>query len=37
MTKEKILRDFMEKVWEQKRKDLVEKYVNESYTVHFKL
>lgn len=34
MTKEEILRDFMEKIWNQQRKDLVEKYVDEKYKIH---
>ena len=34
MPKEEILRDFMEKVWNQQRKDLVEKFVTESYQIH---
>ncbi len=34
MNKEQILRDFMEKVWNQQRKDLVHNFVAESYHIH---
>ena len=34
MTKEEILRTFMTKVWNQQRKDLVEKYVDTQYKIH---
>ena len=34
MNKEEVLRDFMTKVWNQKRKDLVEEFVDESYQIH---
>lgn len=34
MNKENILREFMEKVWNDKRKDLVGKFVAEEYKIH---
>jgi len=34
MSKENILREFMEKVWNNQRKDLVEKYVAKKYQIH---
>ncbi len=34
MTKEKILRDFMEKIWNQQQKELVDKFVDESYHIY---
>jgi len=34
MSKEKILREFMEEVWNNQRKDLVEKFVAEEYQIH---
>lgn len=33
MTKEKILKDFMDQVWNQQRKDLVEKFVDKEYRI----
>ncbi len=34
MSKEKVLRDFINQVWNNQKKDLVEKYVSDEYTVH---
>jgi len=34
MTKEQFLREFIEVVWNQKRKDLVEKYISKKYQIH---
>jgi len=34
MSKEKILREFMEEVWNNQRKDLVGKFVAEEYKIH---
>ena len=34
MTKEEILRVFMQKVWNQQRKDLVEKFIAKKYKIH---
>jgi len=34
MNKERVLREFMDKVWNNKRKDLVETYVNNEYKIH---
>jgi len=34
MSKEEILRDFMLKIWNQKRKDLVKHFVHENYQIH---
>ena len=34
MTKEQTLRAFMEQVWNQQRKDLVEKFVDPQYQIH---
>ena len=34
MRKEEILREFMSKVWNQQRKDLVEKFVAKKYQIH---
>ena len=34
MGKEQIIKDFMEKVWNNQRKDLVEKYIDKHYKIH---
>ena len=34
MTKEKIIREFMAKVWNDRRKDLVENFIDEKYKIH---
>lgn len=34
MSKEKILREFMDKIWNGKRKDLIGKYVADEYKIH---
>lgn len=34
MNKEQFLRDFIKEVWNEKRFDLVEKYVATAYTIH---
>ena len=34
MTKERTLREFMTKIWNQQRKDLVEKFVDKQYKIH---
>jgi len=34
MTKEQILREFIVKVWNQQRKDLVEKFIAKKYQIH---
>jgi predicted ester cyclase len=34
MTNETILKEFLEKVWNQKRKDLVSTYVDDQYTIY---
>ena len=34
MTKEQILRDFMEKIWNQQRKDLVDQFIDVGYQIH---
>ena len=34
MSKEKLLFDFMQKVWNEQRKELVETFVHKEYKIH---